>query len=129
MARTVRQQQQGARGRHAVGEDRQEGVGGLVDPVQVLDHDDERPPPTRLQHERADRLERPRLDHFRARAGELTGHAEELDEVRRAPGRVHVRRRDRGADLPATVCPSSPSVIPQIWRTIATTGRYGVVDA
>ena len=61
--------------------------------MEILDRDDEGPPPALAEVHLAERLERARLDHFRAQPGEalgkLLGSFQEMQEEGCGRRRVH----------------------------------------
>ena len=98
----VREDEEDRRARQALDQGAEVLVRRLVDPVDVLDREDERAPPTALQAELALGLEGARLDRFRAQDGQAlrpVADAEELQEIRRALGGVHADLLEAAADL------------------------------
>src|SRR2546422_3842445 len=82
----VDREEQNRRGREVLDEEGETVLRRLVDPVQVFDHEDDRPPPAPLEDQLAECVERARPHHLVAQHLETLGsfpHAEQTQQKRR----------------------------------------------
>src|SRR2546427_11081744 len=81
----VDREEQNRRGREVLDEEGETVLRRLVDPVQVFDHEDDRPPPAPLEDQLAECVERARPHHLVAQHLETLGslpHAEQTQQKR-----------------------------------------------
>ena len=98
---TVGREQHHGRRRDAFDESAQKGLRGLVDPVQVLDEEDEGLAPARSHQELEQRVERARHQRPGLEGREPLVRRldpEQVDEIRSAIGSVHAHGRERSAE-------------------------------
>ena len=131
--RAIRGQQHHGLGAEAVGEARQELLGGLVHPVEVLDHEDEGAPARAAQAHLQEGLEGAGLDGL---GGDVGQRLRACSAPRAGgAGRAHDRpdrappRRARRAPSSRVTSAASPSTMAQFARRMSSSGRYGVALA